>query len=262
MSGSDAVRQGGTYGTPGTPAPGNVPGARFGSVSWTDGSGNLWLFGGADSWTWGMLYRNDLWKYDPGIGQWTWMGGSDTFDQAGTYGTLGSPAPGNVPGARSNSVRWTDGSGNFWLFGGYGYSASSSDILNDLWKYDPGIGQWTWMSGSDSIDQLGVYGTLGTPAPGNTPGARAESVSWTDRDGKLWLFGGTGFSASGWGVLNDLWKYDPGIGQWSWMGGSDGTLGTPAPGNTPGARSNLRLVDRRKREVLALRGVRPFGEQQ
>ncbi len=37
----------GVYGTLGTPAfPGNVPGARFGASSWTDDSGNIWLFGG------------------------------------------------------------------------------------------------------------------------------------------------------------------------------------------------------------------------
>ncbi|MBK9965893.1 MAG: hypothetical protein IPP07_13705 [Holophagales bacterium] len=245
MSGSDAAQQGGTYGTPGMPAPGNVPGARFGSVSWTDGGGNLWLFGGGYTWTWGTLYRNDLWKYDPGIGQWSWMGGSDTFDQTGTYGTLGVPAPGNVPGARHDSVTWRDGSGNLWLFGGDGYSASGAGLLNDLWKYDPGIGQWSWMGGSDSVNQVGTYGTPGTPATGNVPGARSGSVSWTDGNGKLWLFGGNGVSATGWGVRNDLWKYDPGIGQWSWMGGSDsvdqagvyGTPGTPAAGNIPGARA-------------------------
>jgi hypothetical protein len=46
VSGSDKPSQGGTYGTPGVGAPGNVPGARYGAVSWTDSSGDLWLFGG------------------------------------------------------------------------------------------------------------------------------------------------------------------------------------------------------------------------
>jgi len=36
----------------------------------------------------------------------------------GIYGTLGSPASGNMPGARKNAATWTDSSGNFWLFGG------------------------------------------------------------------------------------------------------------------------------------------------
>ena len=38
--------QTGTYGTRGMPDAANVPGARDGSISWTDESGNLWLFGG------------------------------------------------------------------------------------------------------------------------------------------------------------------------------------------------------------------------
>ena len=46
MSGSERGGQSGTYGTKGVAAPGNVPGAREGAVSWTDASGNLWLFGG------------------------------------------------------------------------------------------------------------------------------------------------------------------------------------------------------------------------
>ena len=46
------------------------------------------------------------------------MSGSSETDQVGTYGSLGTPAPGNVPGARSGSVSWTDGNGNLWLFGG------------------------------------------------------------------------------------------------------------------------------------------------
>ena len=37
----------GIYGTRGVAAATNMPGARYGSVTWRDGSGNLWLFGGA-----------------------------------------------------------------------------------------------------------------------------------------------------------------------------------------------------------------------
>ncbi len=51
-------------------------------------------------------------------------------------------------------------------------------------------GEWTWMSGSDIIDQSGTYGTKGTPAAANIPGARSASISWVDTDGDFWLFGG------------------------------------------------------------------------
>jgi hypothetical protein len=66
------------------------------------------------------------------------MGGSNGVNQAGTYGTQGTAAPGNVPGARGEAVSWTDAAGSFWLFGGYGYdSGGTRGDLNDLWKYEP-----------------------------------------------------------------------------------------------------------------------------
>src|SRR5215831_17825693 len=68
--------------------------------------------------------------------EWTWVAGSKLTDQPGTYGTLGTPAPGNTPGSRENSVNWTDKSGNLWLFGGMEAPSSTQDNFhNDLWKF-------------------------------------------------------------------------------------------------------------------------------
>jgi N-acetylneuraminic acid mutarotase len=58
--------QSGVYGALGTPAAGNIPGSRDAASSWTDSSGNLWLFGGYGydvTGNYGAL--NDLWKYQP-----------------------------------------------------------------------------------------------------------------------------------------------------------------------------------------------------
>jgi hypothetical protein len=210
MGGSNLSNQPGTYGTQGTPAPDNIPGPRLGTaVTSMDTNGNAWLFGGfgGDS-TGTWVYLNDLWKYS--AGEWTWMSGSNGGGQPGTYGTKGTPAPDNVPGARYGAVSWTDAAGNLWLFGGVG--------LNDLWKYS--AGEWTWMSGSDTHDQPGTYGTQGTPAPDNTPGAREGAATWIDTTGNFWLFGGMGLDSTGTGgYLNDLWKYTGG--EWTWMSGSN-----------------------------------------
>ena len=56
----------GVYGTKGTPAAGNIPGGRNGGATWTDASGNLWLFGGngTDAFFNGGLLQ-DLWEYQP-----------------------------------------------------------------------------------------------------------------------------------------------------------------------------------------------------
>ncbi len=246
IKGADVSRQPGVYGELGVEAEANTPGARSGSVSWTDDAGRLWLFGGRNYIIWEFL--NDLWRYDPATGNWAWMKGSDEIDQPGEYGELGVEAEANTPGARDWPVSWTDDAGRLWLFGGYGRDKDGDwHYLNDLWRYDPDTGNWTWMKGSDEIAQAGVYGELGVEAEANTPGARSAPVSWTDDAGRLWLFGGWGFDKDGEiGSLNDLWRYDPATGNWAWMKGSDeknqqgeyGELGVEAEANTPGGREN------------------------
>jgi N-acetylneuraminic acid mutarotase len=261
--------QPGVYGTLGTPASGNIPGSRESAVSWRDSGGDLWLFGGWGFDTNGSVGPlNDLWELNPSTNQWTWMGGSNSVGsyggQSGVYGTLGTAASGNIPGGRTDDVSWTDGSGHFWLLGGWGLDANGwGGYLNDLWEFNPATNQWTWMSGSSTIigsncvqiygytecGRPGVYGVLGTAASGNVPGARQGASTWTDTSGNLWLFGGGGFDATGAvGELNDLWKFTPSSKRWTWMGGSStvgsnggqpgvyGTLGMVASGNIPGGR--------------------------
>src|SRR5512136_1521022 len=106
-------------------------------------------------------------------------------------------------------------------------------------------GNWTWMSGGNTLNQLGIYGVKGTANMSNVPGARDSAVSWIDPKGKLWLFGGFGVD-SAWVsyYLNDLWTYDPATFQWTWVSGSNlngqsgiyGTQGLSDPSNVPGAR--------------------------
>jgi len=234
MRGSITAAPAGNFGTQGVPAPTNEPPGLYGPCEWTDLNGNFWLFGGIN-----MNYNSALWKYDVSSNQWTWVKGSNIVNQPGIYGTQGVPSPANNPGARGfASHTWTDNSGNLWLFGGAGYAALGAGKLNDLWKYNIAANEWTWMSGSNTGNNPGVYGTQGVPSPLNVPPARDESsVAWVDNSGNLWLFGGDGYR-------NDLWKYNISTNQWTWMKGSNitnqigvyGTLGVPNPANTPGAR--------------------------
>ncbi len=267
MGGSTLNGQSGVYGTLGEPAEANNPGARGFSMTWTDNNGRLWLFGGYGYDANGNSEDfNDLWVFDPSLGQygeWAWMGGGNIGGQTGIYGTLGRHAAANTPGWREEAVTWTDDNGNLWLFGGNGIDAAGNQgSLNELWQFNPRLGQygeWAWMGGSNTVGsnggQTGVYGTLGVPAATNIPGGRADLVSWTDSNGKFWLFGGYGVGADGnWGILNDLWEFDPSQGrhgEWIWMGGSStvgntnggqpgiyGTLGKPSAANIPGGRLN------------------------
>ena len=208
------------------PPPGTVPGGRLGTATWTDTSGNFWLFGGST----GNNFLNDLWKYNTAVfdgtsniyltkeGTWSFVGGSNLTDQPGNYtsGTL-------VPGARTNAVTWVDGSGNFWLFGGYGYDGVGTlGFLNDLWEYNGST--WVWVSGgnTNTANQNGIYGTQGTAAASNMPGGRQEAAGWADASGNLWLFGGEGEDSAGTanGILNDLWVYNIASKQWTWVTGS------------------------------------------
>ena len=246
--GLNTVNASGVYATQGAAAATNLPGARYDSSSWTDSAGNFWLFGGYGYPAAGGLGAlNDLWRFSPSTGLWTWVSGGNTDNASGVYGTQSTAAAGNMPGARYSASSWIDSSGTLWLFGGYGYDATGAVVgyLNDLWQYSSSTGLWTWVSGGNTINAGGTYGTQGIPGAGNVPGARYSASTWVDSSGDLWLFGGYGYNSStGLGALNDLWRYSPGTGLWTWIsggstddsGGVYGTQGTAASTNVPGAR--------------------------
>ncbi len=251
VHGTSVINNAGSYGTQGAAATGNLPSARQGGSAWVDASGNFWMFGGYNNGVGGngQVSFSDLWRYSPGTNMWTWIGGPNTHGHPGAYGTQGTAAAGNIPGARNGAISWTDAAGNLWLFGGQSYNTSGyRGVLNDLWRYNPATGQWAWMKGSQSVNQNGTYGTLGVAAAANTPGARNNIAAWKDFAGNFWVFGGSGYPASGAAAsLNDLWKYDVGADQWIWIGGSSntnqpgiyGTRGQPDPANWPGTRGTV-----------------------
>ena len=245
VAGSNEINTAAVFGTKGTANPANNPGGFSGSVVGTDSSGNVWIFGGKKS---GVQYLNTLWKFDGT--NWTWVSGSDTINQPGVYGTKGVADSENCPGSRYEGLCWIDSSGNIWIFGGYGYdSAGTLGNLNDLWKFDGT--NWTWISGSDTINQPGVYGTKGVADPGNYPGTRRQSTGFMDSSGNFWLFGGYGCDSTTYAIdnnvdlyLNDLWKFDGT--NWTWVSGSEfrningvyGTKGVADAANYPGSRRN------------------------
>lgn len=156
---STLVGSPGVYGTMGMAAPGNTPGSRSFAASWKDSQDNFWIFGGGGmdaNQSSGTL--NDLWMFNPNTNQWTWMGGQSTLTcpipgacntYGGRLGTLGIPAPGNIPGGRGLATSWTDHNGNFWLYGGFGADSTGySCELNDLWEFIPSSREWAWMGGS------------------------------------------------------------------------------------------------------------------
>jgi hypothetical protein len=298
VGGSNLWDSPGSYGTLGVAAPTNQPPARDWSLSWTDNSGNFWLFGGDEYVKNGGGVLNDLWEFNPTTQMWTWISGSSTPGAASVYGKRGVPSINNTPSARAGSIGWIDGGGNLWLFGGgvndlwkfnpsattwtwvsgcgpnnvdcfpasnmpagrtdatswidingnlwmYGGDEGGAGSLDDLWEFNPSTQVWTWISGNNAPDTVGVYGTQGKPSTSNAPGSREGSISWTDSNGNFWLFGGDLVGVNGpIGLLSDLWEFNPATREWTWVSGSSGlgsigfygTQGVASASNSPGAR--------------------------
>ena len=204
----------GSYGS-GSPITSGQIGARIGSATWVDNQGNLWIFGGSKS---NYMYKNniqlfnDLWKYSLIDGRWFWIKGSNTYNSGSVSGGSITP-PGsinknNTPSARAFASSVTDKDGNLWLFGGYTIVNSNQEVsLNDLWKYDPKIDSWQWMSGA-----LSSQATIATTI--TQPGSRYASSIWSI-DKNLYLFGGIGTdTGSHVGFLQDLWQYNTNNNMW------------------------------------------------
>ena len=247
ISGSNTPGAAAVFGTQGVPSVNNHPAFGYEQLQWKDQQGNFWLYG--SGWT---PFSDDMWKYDPVTLEWTWMRGSGgVYAVAPVRGVMGVSDPANYPGQRSlGAGTWTDQAGNFWLFGGG--VAGPGGYASDLWKYDIGTNEWTWMKGP-AAQSNGVHGILGVPNAANDPGGRLEAyANWTDNNNNLWLFGGYGYDDAGTlGTMNDLMKYSIATNEWTWMKGSNisgvpvnyGTLGVSSPTNDPGRRwacSNLK----------------------
>ncbi len=249
VKGANSVGQFGNYIMMGAPSATYSPGPRYGAASWVDNSGNLWLFGGyGQTGSLTLGYLNDLWKFDIVNSTWTWVSGSSVPNTVGSYGTKGTASSSNSPSSRHASVSWIDNVGNFWLFGGFGKSSTTTNgNLNDLWKYNTTTNQWTWMTGSNFTGGSSVAGIMGTPSTTNTPGARMNSAGWADGS-NLWLLGGGPYSSGAPVSYNDLWMYNIVNNSWVWVSGTSssstitsvyGTQNVLSPNNVIGSREQF-----------------------
>lgn len=202
MKGSSLVNQVATYGTLTVENPANTPGARWVYAHWKDSQDNLWIMGGSGS---SAGYLNDLWRYNPITNNWAWMSGSNFANATSVYGTMCDSSAASVPGARfENRSVVTDQNGNFWLFGG-ATGGSFSNTWNDLWMYCVLTNRWTWVSGANTTNPAGNWGTIGVPSPTNRPNGRGGALAWYDGSSHFYMFGGVPNSFSN--FYNDLWKY-------------------------------------------------------
>jgi len=192
----------------------NDPGAlAFGMLTWVTPDNHLWLFGGLHNYGTENI-NNDLWQYNPAINQWAWMG---TFGPV-NYGMMGVGNDSTMPGGRQEgNSAWVDNNGNLWLFGGCDQTYFS---YNDVWEYNVSTGIWTWMSGSQNLDDLGQYGVIGRPWIDNYPSGRSTNLFWKDAEGDFWLAGGSQYTNGL--MFQDVWEFDPQNLYWTWVSGPIG----------------------------------------
>ena len=158
------------------------------AVSWLDSAGNAYIFGGFsgdyrcnDS---ASLISNELWKYDILSNVLTRI--------------IANDVPTSPPN-RMNTVSWTDGNNNAYIFSGEINGGST----NDLWKYNT-------ISGWNRLNPIGI-----------SPQTRKASIAWSDNSGNAYIVGGSyGPFLNISGLLNDLWKYNVTSNSWTQIPGT------------------------------------------
>lgn len=151
-----------------------------------------------------------------------------------------------------------------------------------MWSFNPATYEWTWLSGTNAINQLGVYGLRGVSNSSNFPGARQQHTMAIDSKAKkIYLFGGIGadskistsstFSPSRFrltqillGTMNDLWLFDIVSNQWTWLSGENsgsesidanyGKMGIPHVLNRIGSRRGSSMAINVNEQLLYVFG--------
>src|SRR5690606_30459916 len=136
----------GYFGTKGVETNANLPSPRYWMSSWTDLSGNFYLWGGSQD----FENYDDVWRYNPNTNKWTWVAGGSSINGNGNYQQYCLNQSNGSPKARgSASVAQILGcSNNFLTFGGdQEYPGNGDNFFNDLWLFQTTTNQWTWLSG-------------------------------------------------------------------------------------------------------------------
>ena len=248
INGSNNTQQPYVFGTKGIAAPDNTPGSRRQcSAGWVDEENNLWLFGGE---YYSNPTFNDLWKYDISKNEWALMKGDTIPNSIGNYGTKGVEDSNNIPPARWSYSRWKGSDGCFYLFGG------GTPDYNDVWKYNPITNNWTWVSGTNQMNDSGTYNAYCAPSLDKYPAARCfnPGISAGNCSSIFWTFGGYYFKIGATRILNDLWNFNPSNNKWTRIygdfkigsaAGDYGTMGIASSSNKiPSKLATAMWIDR------------------
>jgi len=75
-----------------------------------------------------------MWVFNLNDITWTWISGSNTTDELGTYTKQDDTTTYNYPGSRKNAIGWYDSSlQELWMFGGFGFGDELDDGMCLSW---------------------------------------------------------------------------------------------------------------------------------
>ena len=137
VSGTNLTNHSGTINPFCTPNVNDIPASRVENQSAQTSSActkAFWTFGGLSS---SDTMFNDLWLFNTENFEWTKVKGGSGAPPAYSYGTKGIADISNLPPGKFGSCVWTDKTGAFFNFGGYGVIGGGYELLNDLWKFNP-----------------------------------------------------------------------------------------------------------------------------
>lgn len=240
------------YGSLGIEGASVAPGNRYSAMMFCGKDGKIYLFGGKRRLGFSASNEtyNSMFSFNPSTLRWTWIGGTQSNNATGTFGSKGVANSANVPSARESGGACMDTAGNFWVFGGSGFDSTGTfGALSDLWKYDGN--NWTWMAGTNVANTTANWGTKGVLSATNTPGGRQTPLFCGPTVNKLRLAGGYAYLNSAYALLypglpnglQDVWEFDKNSNQWVWLHGHNsttaelpltlGTVGKPDVNNIP-----------------------------
>jgi N-acetylneuraminic acid mutarotase len=205
----------------------NMPQARYNLVSFAIGDTGYVVTGQSA----GGTFRNEFFKYDPNLNQWTQLA--------------------NFPGtARTGSVGFS--------INGKGYVGTGRDNTsntNEFWEYDPLLNSWTQKANfppgnreSATGFSIGNKGYVGMGLNGTTKTDFYEydplTNTWTQKANfpvAVGRYAAVGFSIGSKGYVgtgyhsgftrnNDFWEYDPATNAWSQLANVPGPLRAYAVG--------------------------------
>ena len=209
------------------------PPLRSHAAYWCDtDKGRLWMFGGD---TTSGKKLNDFWQFSFKETQWKEI--------------IPNHNKSVFPHKCSKASSWIHPSGRLYMFGG----STTAGLTSDFWIFSSETLEWTKLSGVSGSDKCaGKYGKMGVASKNNYPGCREGAATWVDKQGDLWMFGGSGFdnfshgAYADSGLLSDFWMYNTSSYQWVWIGGLSrgegvpffGEKGKPDLRNIPGPRES------------------------